>query len=379
MLALLLATASVYLWSRTKRGLLPGAVLLALSMGIYQAYFSVAVTLILLLSLNRLWNNEERVLQSGLSGIAFLVLGGVLYMLLNRISLSFMSIHPQPVPNSFLNLFKNFSPALLADTYLFWGKKMIRQIPAYSLVTECLLNGILLLSGVWKWMAYKKQKTRKKTNYILLVLLLGLLPLGINCIFIMTGGFAHDLMCYSFPLIYLLFLLDPAGNSQKQQPIKTFRKRCGQMIASIVIVCMLWGNIVSANVLYTKKDLEQRATYAKMIQISNRLQTEPGYVPGETEVAFIGGVSLTPLPIKSDYYAVTGASAEPIWTGAPKRIFNLYQAYFRFILQTPLKSCSYEEFEALKKDPRVRKMEFFPAESSLQWIDGIVVFKISEE
>lgn len=186
-------------------------------------------------------------------------------------------------------------------------------------------------------------------------------------------------MCYSFPVIYLLFLLDPAENSQKQQPIKTFRKRRGQMIASIVIVCMLWGNVVSANVLYTKKDLEQRATYAKMIQVSNRLQTEPGYVPGETEVAFIGGVPLTPLPIKSDYYAVIGASAEPIWTGAPQRIFKLYQAYFRFILQTPLKSCTYEQFTALKNDPRVQKMEFFPAESSLQWIDGIVVFKISEE
>ncbi|MCD8125882.1 MAG: glucosyltransferase domain-containing protein, partial [Lachnospiraceae bacterium] len=81
--AMLLAVGAAFLWRRGRRGLLPGAFLLAFSLGLYQSYLSMTVTLFLLASILDLLDGREwkEVFYRGWESIAMLIGGGVLYII----------------------------------------------------------------------------------------------------------------------------------------------------------------------------------------------------------------------------------------------------------------------------------------------------------
>ena len=81
MLALALAVLSVYLWKRFHKGYLYGMLPLCVSMGLYQGYLSVAVTLIVLYLIMRLLDGEQFKIafQEGIKSIGMIIGAGVMY------------------------------------------------------------------------------------------------------------------------------------------------------------------------------------------------------------------------------------------------------------------------------------------------------------
>ena len=81
MFSMLCAVAAVYLWKCWKYGWLLGAGMLALSIGIYQAYLFVAIGLVMIDCIMRLLRDERfaSVVGSGLKAIGMILLGGGLY------------------------------------------------------------------------------------------------------------------------------------------------------------------------------------------------------------------------------------------------------------------------------------------------------------
>lgn len=87
MFALFLMTAAVYLWKKFRWGLLAGSPMIAVGLGLYQSYLSVAITLIMIVSMMWLLNGENAgtVLKKGLSGMIMLFAGGGLYLVSMRV------------------------------------------------------------------------------------------------------------------------------------------------------------------------------------------------------------------------------------------------------------------------------------------------------
>ncbi|HFR3955278.1 TPA: glucosyltransferase domain-containing protein, partial [Streptococcus suis] len=88
MLSILLSILSVYLWKRYEKGYLYGAVSLGFSIGIYQAYISVAISLIVFYFLLELLEGKKvsSLLKRGITSIVMFVFGGVLYYLALKVA-----------------------------------------------------------------------------------------------------------------------------------------------------------------------------------------------------------------------------------------------------------------------------------------------------
>ena len=83
MLALALAVLAVYLWKRFHKGFLYGILPLCVSMGLYQSYLSVAITLVILYLVLQLLDGHPfaEVFGKGLKSLGMIVGAGVLYYL----------------------------------------------------------------------------------------------------------------------------------------------------------------------------------------------------------------------------------------------------------------------------------------------------------
>ena len=94
MFALLCSVCAVYCWKELRLGWLLGAVFVALSLGIYQSYISVAITLVLFVCILNLLDGETflTVMKNGLKAVGMLLLGGVVYFLLMKSVLAFTGI-----------------------------------------------------------------------------------------------------------------------------------------------------------------------------------------------------------------------------------------------------------------------------------------------
>ena len=136
-LALLLAVAAVYLWY-FYRGWLPffgGAVLIFLSLGIYQSFFAAAATLMIFLSLMDLFRGEDvaLVFQRGLRGIAVLLTGILGYCVCSEIlcrlfhvtatyeifeqSVNILHDLPQLIGGTYANFFKALNNIAYPDSF----------------------------------------------------------------------------------------------------------------------------------------------------------------------------------------------------------------------------------------------------------------------
>ena len=98
MLALLLAVGSAYLWYTdisNPQKIVWGGLLLAASMGLYQSYMAVTLSLMIFSSIAALLDGDssKRVIQKGITGVVVLAAGGAVYYVVRKMALSMLPIN----------------------------------------------------------------------------------------------------------------------------------------------------------------------------------------------------------------------------------------------------------------------------------------------
>lgn len=380
MLALLMAVGAVFCWNRGKWGFLPGAVLVMLSLGLYQSYICVSIVLILFVCITELLDGEKAksVIFKGLRACAMLLLGGIIYYVLMKLVVRLSGI--QMLSNVYNSLDR---PAKLLEaswfdiryvfkaTYRLYFERIIQVLSPFPAVTQGATAVLLAVSGI----ALIAEVLSPKVGWIekLLVLILAaLVPFGGNLMHFVTMGSAdHELMVYSYWLIYLLPLLPlPRLPWDKlAKPISWVKPVCAGLI--VVLIC---AQVQVANVLYLKKDLEQDAYLSVMTRVIYRMEDTEGYIPGETPVVMVG------LPQQlNDTIPGFEAYRKPngMWM---TDVLNYgdsghWAAYFKYILLNPAKIVSGSK---MTDDPRVQALPCYPAQGCTAIIDGTLFVKLSE-
>ena len=391
MFALLLGVAAVFLWDRYGWiGSLIGALFVTGVLGLYQSYVCVVITLIMLLSLAALLRGEAfgTVFRKGLRGILMLLIGGLLYYgalqwmcAVKGITLntnSYNSVYTvlesdAENPGFFATLgavYRNW-----ADAFFNRGAAHI-EVPVYwcnIALTACFVIGIVL------WLVRGKAGAAEK---ILLVVLAALLPFGMNATRMLSGRDVHDLMKYSFCLFYLACLLP--WFVRKEDSSSTDGKdwgRFARQISALLVLIVLISNVQVANIVYTKKGLEQDATLSFMTRVVDSLEYQEDYVPGETPLVIVGlSESMTkPIPGFEAYYDITGCdAASPIAADTVTYYYNAYTAYFRYVLNESAHMADAATWNEVLKDARVQAMPCWPADDSMQLVDDVFVVKLGE-
>lgn len=382
MFALLMSVIAVFLWNKYKKGFFFGIFFVTVSLGLYQSYISVTITLILIVLIMELLNYKSfsKVFLKGMKGIMMLSGGGAVYLLaikawhyIGNISLVSgkynslvtaktisLSELPGKVIESYVKTIEIFLTASMS-----YPKNFVKAINILIIAIVC----ILIIYQLWKRKIPIKEK-------LLTISLAAILPLGMNISYILAGGMSHDLMHFALWLTYLLVLLLVCGRKCLEERKNKFQKFVNYGIVFLIFI-ILWGNVQTANAAYLKKDLEQEANLALFTRILYRMEEHEEYAAGITPVVFVGEPSQMQKRIPGFEYCYRIIGSQYTYVLGPASR-NFYQAYFDYVLQTPVVIVDTEMWNKMKTNTLVKEMPCYPAKECMQMINDVFVVKLGE-
>lgn len=378
MFALLCAVAAVWLWWRHAWGWLPGGILLVVSMGIYQGFLFVAVTLAMIRCILWLIEGEtcKSVLTRGIKAIAMILQGGIVYWLALKLAEPVFGVALYSGDYNSLDKMDGVTlemlPYLIFLTYKLCAYRIWNAPSAYpDFLTKLFTIGLVLTGLITLVQGMKKLGWKEKG---LVFLLVALLPLGANGIYILTVGGTHDLMVYA---IWLLWLLPLVLLDRVWLPGKTTGMMRRKYVPMALVAVLLWGNVQLSNGMYLEKELEQNAYLSLMTRVAGRMEACEAYIPGETPVVFVGlpQIQNSEIPGFEDSRDVTGMESPDVLVYPNRRRF---QTYFDLILNTSLLLAEESEWDQIQASEQTAQMPCYPSQGCMEMRDGTLVVKLGE-
>lgn len=353
------------------------------SLGLYQSYISMTITLMILRCI--LWLLEGRdyraVFVEGLKGIAVLIVGGLMYLCaieiisgISRISLDAGNYNSL---DNILALTPGSFPKLCMEAWKLTLKKIVKVNSPYSgKLTAGIQLSVLGISVLLVLLRLTNRSIRWPGKLLTLALLIAL-PLGANVSHILANGYSHELMYDAFWMAYLLLILLADRQRGWTQWKGLSLKRYTTWISAGLMVWILWGNVQMANDVYTSKRIMQDANLSLFTRITCRIEQYPGYVHEETPIVFIGLPSdtLLGMPEKFQRFDFLYAT-EPFVLGEVGS--GRYQCFYDNILMDHVVIAPSEKRRELLRREDVANMPAYPAEGSIRMVDGILVVKLGE-
>lgn len=379
--AIFLAVLSVWLAARRgKGGWLLGVLCLAFSMGIYQAYVTVAISLSLLLVLRETLRPKaqcKKTIAFGVRMAAYLAAGAVLYYAILMIFLkvkdlellSYLGMDAASSGYPFGQL-----PRLLVSTYA-----QVFKFFFCAGADNTFANGFLvavdilaLLAGVYFLVRYVADRKLHRDGWriAIAIAMLALLPLGMNFGQLLSPfSTPTPLMKYAFVTVYLLVLF-AADLCDSRQPGWHAGALAAGTSALLLLFCLNTNNL-----LYTASAQAHRATESYATRLLSRIESCPGYETG-MEVVIIGTVPEEQLSADIPSYAQVSHYSVPE-NSALLRNKHIYY-YLNDWLNFPAEEPDEETMIAVSASEEFADMPLYPAQGSVQVLDGRVVVKLRE-
>lgn len=383
MFALLMSVMAVYLWRNYKKGFLAGMICVGITLGFYQSFLSVTITLVMIICIIELLNGKVfvDVMSTGLKAVGMIIGGAIIYLLELRF-VCFVTGIPL-MSGNYNSLDTIFSMSVwelvysIMQAYTLTGDGILTVNSGYSLDFSFIVHAILLVfvGVVVLYRIFCKAIGIKEK--MLILVLVALMPLGMNISCILTGGVCHDLMQYSFWLIYVFVLLIAQWAVSCIQGSRSIVKKALKVIPAIVIFVILWGNVQVSNAAYLNKSLAWDANLSLFTRVVYRMEEQEEYVTGETPVVFVGEpVELLEMMPEFAYgYDLTGAKGNYV-LGAAQR--DYYQSYFNYVLQNPAVMAESELWYEIQSSSEIEEMPSYPEQGCAKMIDGVLIVKLGE-
>ncbi len=352
--------------------------MMVFSLSIYQSYISVAAGLLVVLLIQDLLKGDKAlpVLKRGIFYVFFLLLSLAGYYLATQIlmqlrGISFNEYAADAVNFSLSDLPQRF---VLAYTmflrYFTWGT---RGLAPTSLSRYChLLLG--LLCGVLLMLWLLRQKKADTGRVALLILLILMLPLAINCMFLITPDYAvHTLVLYGFVNLYILgavLINQQMTDFSDVQVLNTLRRLCLNL-AVIFITVVIIVNTYVANAAFLNLHLRYENAYAFYTALLSQIQQIPEFQE-DTKLAVVGSYNESYI---YEYYfkfipEITGV------TGFKPDSYS-YSAFLNYYLGLAIPTASAEEVALIQQTEQFQNMPVYPYYGSTAVIGDTIVVKLS--
>lgn len=354
------------------------ALCIACSMGIYQAYVPITISIfVLLLLLQSLDANADlkKLICQGFYSCFVLLLGLLFYFGLMHLTLNLYNAQLsdyQGVSNMG-KLSLETLPGLLKEAiysvvmlpfqdYCGVAAMSILRL-AYLLVAG--VSGLLL---VWLWW-----KQVKKPLLILFgALMCCLLPIAFNFIvFICPDGWIYTLMVYSWvllpcvPLLLLEKLLAVSG----EVPFSSIARKCVTGLLAVILCCYCYQTNVNYTALYYSN--RQMENYLNSLIVQIRMTD--GFTP-DMPWAFLGEVQDPLLHSNWDYEMTYGGIEPAKWMMQRYSWHEWIRHYYGYAI--PMADA--DTTTALAATEAVKNMPCWPSNGSIIIIDDTVVIKFQE-
>ena len=385
--AMLLSVAAAWIVWKLKRwySIPAAAVLLMLSLSIYQGYIGMFTGLAVAITLKHLLNKDEEVKEkiSSLKIFAQFVASAVLGMILYLISLKIMCKMFDLVV-TYGNA-ASFTPSYIVKNFFSAIGKSYQDFFAYFFADGIVKNtawhrddifaciGILILINI---VILLIQNFSKKNWWVVAVaaVLTLLLPVAINSVDVITmGNGIYQLT--AMPLILAaIFGLALAEMTDFKFVLKLLP--WGEMaFVSLMLTTYIFASIFSH--MYMRMQYDRITTIAN--RAMDRVETTEGYEPG-MRIAFFGTPSMELYGLDDSYkeydlgdIADFGIFHEGLWAA-------VYQSWGKVLIKYMGTAYPYADVgtaAAIYGSPEFQEMECFPDKDSVQIINDVVVVKFS--
>lgn len=377
MLAVFLCVSALLLTRRWKWGFVPGAVLFMFSLGIYQAYVTFAVLLVLLClvldalsqstTLKQLLASAARFAAMGALGLAGNMVALNIVLRLRGLTLGGAKGADVLTQSPLLTLQRLLSrlPLAYSDFFAFLGRIPGFSTPARRLFIWLFLGFQLV---VLVYALVRGGLFRQPWRPAVLVAALALAPIAANLTGLLAIEPMHQLMLFGYCVLFLpmAIILD------RLPPAPTFSGAVRWAALGLGFV-LCFNNALTANIAYTSHHLMDQRSYSITERLAIRIEATEGYTPGMPALILSGfGGSAYPNESNLDglidgFYYVSGGAGHILYD--PNRVHYFLEYYHDIYLQTNIPDRFWE-------DERVMAMESFPAQSSVQVIDGVLVARL---
>lgn len=385
--ALFLVVLAVYYESLRSNTLsfVVSSLCICLSLGIYQAYFSVAVSCFVILiivgivddsleSIKTIFLQGIRYLSICICGLGEYYIIWKLFLKLFNVSVSdyqgFSSIGDSGMSNyirgirkayfAFFQLLKYFYPNdINCDLFPMRGARLLE----WSVILTCAGISLVLILRKIRRDVYKG---------LLLACLMGLLPLCFNLIFLMSAtspdSQVHTLMLYggSMLYVYCIWLIQCIVRDMRELARDAYR------VSVVLMSLLVIMNVYFANACYLKAEILQNQRLSEMTVLVTRIKSVEQY-NDNMPVAFVitGDVDSTRTKLQVfDNIAIIPYGNRLINPYSTKRnMLNDLEIWCGF-------SPDYVDPGRFEEMKEVQEMPCYPDDGSIRIVDNTVVVKM---
>ena len=354
------------------------AVLIALSVGIYQAYLTVTIMLLLCFLIRDVFREDMTVKALLLKSLHLLLtgaLGLVLYYGVLVLTLKISGIT--------LVDYQGLSDAAAMSNINIWESLYVVKESFFSYFFDFeegihvfgLTNGIVFASIFVFYLVEVIKKKPGLPKFLLLCVYVICLPMGASALsFINSEVDYHNLMKMGFVVFYLLFILQYEHVSWENEKVR--KVKSWAILA--VMATMIFNQIVIANVSYHTLNMAFQKSYGILIRIADRIEQTEGAV--ECNRILVMGA----LPDSEAY----SADLLPNITGTTDGL--IIRADDEVVGQSVLCSalndyCSKnysflagEEKRALIEKYSLNDLDNWPEKESICVVDNVIVIKLGD-
>ncbi len=374
------ALAALYMTKEKPRYLLAAA-LIALSSGIYQAYITVTIMLVLFWLIDEIiyqhasflvtLKKSVQMLLTGILGMA--LYAGILKGLLSIFSVNLLDYQGINATASLKGLDLAGSLYTIKETFISFFFDTSKGITAYF-----VLHVFVMVFTLCLYLKYivKNQLYKKPANIFVIFILGGMLIAGAGALaFLNAGVDYHNLMRTGYAVFYLFFIvLYERGTDGKE--MHTCIKCWTVLITALVIIA---GQVVIANVSYHKAQMAYEKSYGVLLRIADRIEQTAGtetcdkiLVLGALENSAAYSVNLPPdITGITDGY-ILRADDETVGQSVLCSALNDYCGKnYSFV--------SGEEKKRMTKREEVKALGKWPAKDAVGVIEDTIVIKLGAE
>lgn len=385
MLAMLLSVLAVLITDRHKWGWIAGTVLIGFSLGIYQAYYAMSITLCILILLKEVLNNKEtkqillkagRFVLMGISGYIFYVITLKLMLTVKNVEVTGYQGTDKLLGNPFANVLEGAFVAIRS-----FASFAVKSNVLTTTVPMTIAYVLLAVIGVslFIYLFIRNRCYRHWDKVLITVILTLAVPFGISPAILMESDvFFHLLMRMPWALFFVFALVlgemasDATETNSKNKLLSVYAPVLGTICAAVLV----FEFAKTANIVYFTLNERYEKTYGLCLRIVDRLEETEEYKTGD-HVALMGGYP------DREYYPETcitwrdlsgyfDPNGEYVVSDAGKLSDFCYH-YLNFTIVP----ATYEEHGVIANSEEYLNMPKFPDRESIKKIDNVWVIKLN--
>lgn len=376
MLGLMLAVLAVWFVAKGGKKWMAGAVCLAFSMGVYQAYLPFAILLSLYAVLMVFLEEKEKGRKVKVLGsyLGMGVCGMALYYVILQLLLWIQGKHLASYQGidgmgsvAGLDLLGTIK-SIFGDFIGFTLKGHILFNNVFSTTAVVVL--ILITALVLVLLAIDKKLFKSIWFYMIVIALVVIVPVATNVILIISPGVNyHLLMRYQWVLFVILAL----AFCNRYIAVLKNQVPFGKWAMLLCAAVLTFNYLVVDQIAYSNLEKKYEKTYSYCLRLLDRMEQTQGYYPG-IPVAMIGVVSEDNFPVTDITGEVTGSIIGAtgdylLYTSAN------YQSFMKHYMGVEINPVSGEDMLRIYDSEEYRALESFPGANSMKVVDGVLYIK----